>query len=327
MLLTVITTGLLYFMLLLNKIPVISLLVSARADVNALTKTYKQTPLMLASNNGKDEIVRLLIESQADVNSKDICGEQALHHAAKEGSSKVIELLCKCTKDTVQESGLGLNPLDCTIHKILAPLAGHRTDESAQTANISVEHVKSYQIISSHHPASFREVAKTDEVVRLAEVLTDLAVRAVKKKKVNRHVKHIRYSESESESESSSEDVGSDTDEFSTNTQPISIPFSTDKFRLPVWGKLDIDMTDIPDSIGDDKEEKEKEKQKGKKKRSSSSSEKEKGKDKKKKKKKGSSSSEEEKKKKKKKKKSSESSSPSSSDEKPKMKTTTKKKK
>jgi len=244
---------------------------------------------MLASHLNKPEIVKLLLDARSDITAKDICGEQAIHHASKQGTFDVIQLLLHHTKITNEESGLGLNPLDCTLHKLLFPLAEHRTNENSNTAQIDENFLKSYLFFCKQAPTE-RTIAKTEEVVRVAEKLTDLAARTVKKKENKRMGKrssiHFKNDSSEeSRSNSSEADVGSDTDEFVDRTGQIYFNLKVDvNYQLPKFGQVDVDMTEVTGG-----------KEKAKKKESSSDS----GKKKKTTKKKKASSSSEEKKKKK----------------------------
>jgi hypothetical protein len=201
---------------------------------------------MLASFLDKPKTVKLLLDSFADVTTKDICGETAIHHASKEGSVEVIQHLILTSKVTNEESGLGLNPLDCTMHKLLCPLGEHRHTESSKV-DLDISVFKSYQLFCSKQAPTERNIAKTEEVVHVAEKLTELAARSVQKKAVKRMGKRSYAYNSESESDSNNkEEIGCDTDEFAPSGQMTHIDLTPKiKYLLPKWGQMDIDMTDV----------------------------------------------------------------------------------
>lgn len=60
-----------------NKLSLIKLIISAGANINAVNKTESQTPLFYAEKYASDDIVKLLIQANADVEYKDIYGKKA----------------------------------------------------------------------------------------------------------------------------------------------------------------------------------------------------------------------------------------------------------
>jgi ankyrin repeat protein len=52
-----------------------------------------QTALHRATENGHDEIIRILIENGIDVNARDVNGQTALHLASKNGSGAAVGVL------------------------------------------------------------------------------------------------------------------------------------------------------------------------------------------------------------------------------------------
>ena len=62
-------------------------------DVDGALDEYGWTPLITASRHGNVEVVRFLIELQADLNIKDNAGRVALHHAAEHGHEGVVRLI------------------------------------------------------------------------------------------------------------------------------------------------------------------------------------------------------------------------------------------
>ena len=71
---------------------IVKLLLESGANVHIKDKG-DQTALHLASRNGHLEIVKLLLESGANVNIKDKNGQTALHYASRYHKSEVVNLL------------------------------------------------------------------------------------------------------------------------------------------------------------------------------------------------------------------------------------------
>ncbi len=53
------------------------------------------TPLIVATDEGRLELVKLLIEAKADINDQDTVGQTALHLAAGRNYTEIIKLLIK----------------------------------------------------------------------------------------------------------------------------------------------------------------------------------------------------------------------------------------
>ena len=76
-----------------NDILGVKMWLMAGANINAQEKLYGTTALMIASLYGYTEIVKLLLEAGADVNTKNNDGYTALALASKNGYTKIVELL------------------------------------------------------------------------------------------------------------------------------------------------------------------------------------------------------------------------------------------
>lgn len=68
-------------------------------NINWQNYESKCTPLLIASANGHDEIVEILISNNAEVTIKDEREATALHHAAQSGHLNIIEKLLKAGCD------------------------------------------------------------------------------------------------------------------------------------------------------------------------------------------------------------------------------------
>ena len=85
-------------------------LIQKGQDVNR-GGSYRWTPLMLAADNGHDQIVRELIRAGADVNGKDKDKQTALHWASRRGHSIVIKTLAEAGANLNVQDVDGMTPL------------------------------------------------------------------------------------------------------------------------------------------------------------------------------------------------------------------------
>jgi ankyrin repeat protein len=101
-------------------LPLVKLFVEKGVDVNihvqhdedGLHGSFCETPLIAASQSGHLEVVKFLLESQADTEIKDFSdGETALHKAAGNGYIDVVRLLCAYSADIEAQSYGDENPL------------------------------------------------------------------------------------------------------------------------------------------------------------------------------------------------------------------------
>ncbi|PHZ08986.1 ankyrin, partial [Rhizopus microsporus ATCC 52813] len=70
------------------------------------------TPLHEAALRGKTDIVRLLLEYNADVNSRGADLDTPLHDAAENGHTEVVQLLLEYGADMTIANSKGQTPLD-----------------------------------------------------------------------------------------------------------------------------------------------------------------------------------------------------------------------
>jgi ankyrin repeat protein len=77
------------------------MLIAAGADVNSADDNNKQTVLhSLVGGGVSPDVIKLLIEKGANVNTKDKKGRTALHIAAQSGNMEVVEMLYCGSIDT-----------------------------------------------------------------------------------------------------------------------------------------------------------------------------------------------------------------------------------
>ena len=101
------------------KIAIVKMLFKVGIWVNAKNKyppilliiASKETPLMVASKNGHTEIVQLLLEKGADVNTK-IYGTPILLWAAEKGHTKIVQLLLEKGADVNAKDKYGRTAYD-----------------------------------------------------------------------------------------------------------------------------------------------------------------------------------------------------------------------
>ena len=97
----------------IGHLDVVKLLIQKGAKVNTGNK-YEGTALHVASWAGHLEIVELLIQKGANINAKNESGWTALHFASDKGHLEVIELLLEKGANMKVKNNRGETPLDIT---------------------------------------------------------------------------------------------------------------------------------------------------------------------------------------------------------------------
>ncbi len=98
----------------------IEYLIGKGADLNT-TDNSGYTPLILAAKTysyGMTEVVKTLLNHNADIEAKDLNGMTALHWAAKEGLPDVVVLLVEKKANTEAIDNNGKTPLDLTVDRV-----------------------------------------------------------------------------------------------------------------------------------------------------------------------------------------------------------------
>ncbi|KAM3149290.1 hypothetical protein ABEW05_010451 [Botrytis cinerea] len=91
---------------------IVKLLLERGADIESKDSKYGQTPLLWAAENGHDTVVKLLLEKGADIESKDRNGQTPLLLAAINGHDAVVKLLLEKDADIEsKDSRYGRTPL------------------------------------------------------------------------------------------------------------------------------------------------------------------------------------------------------------------------
>lgn len=81
------------------------------AQVNVTTRLERATPLHWAAEQGKADIVALLLDRGADPQARNLAGSTALHIAAKLGREEVVRLLLERKLDPEAANLAGFTPL------------------------------------------------------------------------------------------------------------------------------------------------------------------------------------------------------------------------
>ncbi|XP_054584257.1 ankyrin repeat and SOCS box protein 3 isoform X2 [Eptesicus fuscus] len=90
---------------------IVQILLEAGADPNATT-LEETTPLFLAVENGRMDVLRLLLRYGANVNgSHSMCGWNALHQATFQENTEIIKLLLKRGASKECQDDFGITPL------------------------------------------------------------------------------------------------------------------------------------------------------------------------------------------------------------------------
>ncbi|MEZ0451432.1 ankyrin repeat domain-containing protein [Sphingobacterium thalpophilum] len=101
-----------------NKTDIVRLLLSKKVNPNIASRNEQQAyPLHIAAANNHEEIGKMLLEADADVNAVQSTGETALHFAAQHGNIDLIVALLEFGADTRIVNIKGLTPADLAAEK------------------------------------------------------------------------------------------------------------------------------------------------------------------------------------------------------------------
>ena len=105
----------------------------------------KRSPLMVSAQEGKESIVKLLVESKANVHALDIFGGNALLGAVKMGHQSVIEVLmehdarCGRQRDDWGRGGLCGNVWKYERHSLTSAFKKGHTLSPSSSINSQIE--------------------------------------------------------------------------------------------------------------------------------------------------------------------------------------------
>ncbi|KAK7432941.1 hypothetical protein QQZ08_000412 [Neonectria magnoliae] len=94
-------------------VEIVKKLLDTEVDVNSKDKEWKQAPLLWASGNGREAIVKLLLQvEKVDVDSKNMNDRTPLSEAAMSGHEAIVKLLLETEKVGVDsKDNIGRTPL------------------------------------------------------------------------------------------------------------------------------------------------------------------------------------------------------------------------
>lgn len=84
-------------------------------NLNEGIKPYNMKQIHSAADEGKGEVISLLINSGVNINKKDMYKNSPLHHACTHGHIEVVELLLKLGADINAKNQIKYNPLMFSI--------------------------------------------------------------------------------------------------------------------------------------------------------------------------------------------------------------------
>ena len=84
---------------------IVKLLLDSGADINKVDE-YGETPLFTAAAEGHEQIVKLLLDSGADINKTNEYGETPLYIAAVYGYDQIVKLLLDATYNDIADKVL-----------------------------------------------------------------------------------------------------------------------------------------------------------------------------------------------------------------------------
>lgn len=95
----------------INHYGIVRILLERNVDVN-IADDCKETALSVASDNGHDAVVQLLLQTDGiDVNSKDRKGQNALSHALLRNHASTAQLLFTAGAIDGRETSIPANPV------------------------------------------------------------------------------------------------------------------------------------------------------------------------------------------------------------------------
>ncbi len=98
-----------------GRIEIIKILLETGADINARNPLWTSTPLMAAASGGHAKAVQFLIDYGADLEAKDSLGRNCLFTAVEFRYRKVLEVLLNAGADVNVDDNWGVTPLMCAI--------------------------------------------------------------------------------------------------------------------------------------------------------------------------------------------------------------------
>jgi ankyrin repeat protein len=150
----------------------IEALVKAKVDVKVSTPVSKTTPLILAANNGRTDIVTRLIKAGADTRQRDCLDSSALFYASCGGHLDTVKVLLK----------FPFKPNDGSLHEAARNLFSEVTDALIKSGKHSANYHSSHQEHDGRTP--LQEMAYRCDASTWNKVETEDTLAALERGKV-----------------------------------------------------------------------------------------------------------------------------------------------
>ena len=124
--------------IMLEHSEIVRLLIENGANVNSIYGDDRWTALQNAANKGRPDLVKLLVENGADVDARNNYGQSALHLAARQGHKNiVVYLISKSAAINTRTNGnnirmMGDTPLHCANYDIAEILLRNGAEVNAK---------------------------------------------------------------------------------------------------------------------------------------------------------------------------------------------------
>lgn len=110
-------------------VPLVKLLLQYKADPNIAMRDDEKLPILQAAKQGKETLVKLLLDAGADVEGADRNGRTAAHYAAEAGHAGILRILCAHGADLDKTAG----------HYKYTPLAEAITSHNREAFDVLLE--------------------------------------------------------------------------------------------------------------------------------------------------------------------------------------------
>lgn len=135
-------------------------------DINWVSYTHDCCPIHVASQ-GKQEIVKMLIEAGSKVNVKDNRGNLPLHHAAMKGHSSIIKILIDAGSEINVQDKNGWSPLHCAAYWC-----------HPEAVDVLIEHGCDISLLNKDQRSALHETCRSPEqkeqkLGQIAKILID----------------------------------------------------------------------------------------------------------------------------------------------------------
>ncbi len=134
----------------------VKILVNSGADINA-SNNYGNTPLIVAATSGKKEMVELLLDNNADINTTNTDNATALHCSFRRSHKELVHLLLDRGADVNSIDKFGQTILSlailCNAHELVRPIFEKGPD-------VNQAHSDGYTLLIMASMFGYKEIAE-----------------------------------------------------------------------------------------------------------------------------------------------------------------------